>query len=170
MTGSLPCGADIIRTADICDDFANELRVCDLALNDYAGRNHFHGEAVTFDTYEDNQGIREVLARGGTGKILVIDGRGSQRRALCGGDIAAEALKHGWAGIIINGCIRDSHEVAVLDFGVKAVGTTAMRPHMEGIGRVGVEIYMGGITIHSGDYIYADQDAVLVLSRPVHDL
>lgn len=162
--------ADIIRTADICDDFADELLICELALNDYAGRSHFHGEAVTFDTYEDNQGVRELLAQGGTGKVLMIDGRGSQRCALCGGNIAAEALKHGWEGIIINGRIRDSHEVAELDFGVKALDTTALPPRTDGIGQVGVELHMGGITIHPGDYIYADQDAVIVLSRPVHDL
>lgn len=161
--------AAIIRTADICDDFADEVMVCQLALNDYAGRSHFHGEAVTFDTYEDNQGISDVLMRGGAGKVLVIDGRGSRRCALCGGNIAAKALEHGWEGIILNGCIRDSHEVADLDLGVKAMGTTAMPPRTNGIGRADVEIYIGGITIHPGDYIYADQDAVIVLTRPVHD-
>jgi hypothetical protein len=85
--------ADIIRTADICDEFGDELLVCELALNDYAARHHFHGEVMTFATYEDNQGVRELLARGGAGKVLVVDGRGSRRRALCGGNIAAEALK-----------------------------------------------------------------------------
>lgn len=162
--------SDIIRTADICDDYADELLVCELAFNDYAGRHHFHGEAMTFATYEDNAGIREILARGGAGKVLVVDGRGSRRRALCGGNIAAEALQHGWEGLIINGAIRDSHEFADLDFGVKAVATTSMAPRKDGTGRAGVEIYMGGIAIHPGDYIYADQDAVIVLTRPVHDL
>ncbi|MCZ6770730.1 MAG: ribonuclease E activity regulator RraA [Proteobacteria bacterium] len=159
-----------MRTADICDEFGDELLVCELALNDYPGRNHFHGEVRTFATYEDNKGIRELLAVGGAGKVLVVDGRGSRRRALCGGNIAAQALQHGWEGMIFNGCIRDSHEFADLDFGVKAVGTTAMPPRKDGIGRVGPEIYIGGIAIHPGDYIYADQDAVIVLTRPVHDL
>ena len=162
--------ADIIRTADICDAFGDELLVCELPFDDHAGRRHFHGEVMTFATYEDNRGIRELLARGGAGKVLVVDGRGSRRRALCGGNIAAQALQHGWEGLIFNGCIRDSHEFAELDFGVKAVGTTAMPPRQDGIGRIGVEIYMGGVAIHPGDYIYADQDAVIVLTRPVHDL
>ena len=162
--------ADIIRTADICDDYADELLVCELALNDYAARSHFHGQVMTFATYEDNKGIREILAQGGAGKVLVVDGRGSRRRALCGGNIAAEAFKHGWEGLIFDGCIRDSHEFADLDFGVKAVGATAMAPRRDGIGRAGVELYIGGIAIHPGDYIYADQDAVIVLTRPVHDL
>jgi regulator of ribonuclease activity A len=161
---------DIIRTADICDDFGDEVLVCELAFVDFAGREHFHGEAVTFATYEDNVGFRELLAEGGAGKVLVVDGRGSLRRALCGGNIAALAQQHGWQGMIFNGAIRDSHEFTGLDFGVKAVGTTAMAPRKDGIGRRGVEIYMGNITIHPGDYVYADRDAVIVLTRPVHDL
>jgi regulator of ribonuclease activity A len=160
----------IIRTADICDDYADELLVCELALNDYAGRSHFHGEVVTFATYEDNKGVRDILAQGGAGKVLVVDGRGSRRRALCGGNIATDACKLGWEGLIFDGCIRDSHEFAELDFGVKATGATAMPPRRDGIGRTGVELYMGGIAIHPGDYLYADQDAVIVLTRPVHDL
>ncbi|NIM74740.1 MAG: ribonuclease E activity regulator RraA [Gammaproteobacteria bacterium] len=163
-------GTGIIRTADICDDFGDEVLVCELAFADFAARDHFHGEAVTFATYEDNQGIRELLAEGGAGKVLVVDGRGSLRRALCGGNIAALAHQHGWQGLIFNGAIRDSHEFADLDFGVKAIGTTAMAPRKDGIGRRGVEIYIGNITIHPGDYVYADRDAVIVSTRPVHDL
>ena len=162
--------ADIIRTADICDDYADEVLVCELPFNDYAGRRHFHGEAMTFATFEDNAGIREILTLGGAGKVLVVDGRGSRRRALCGGNIAAQAFDHGWEGLIFDGSIRDSHEFADLDFGVKAVGTTAMAPHKDGTGRAGIPIHIGGIAIRPGDYIYADQDAVIALTRPVHDL
>ena len=161
--------AEIIRTADICDDFADELLVCELAFHDYAARHHFHGEAVTFATHEDNQGLRDILGKGGTGKVLVVDGRGSIRRALCGGNIAALACDEGWEGMIFNGAIRDSHEFAELDFGVKAIGTTAMPPRKHGIGREGVPVYFGNAVICPGDYVYADQDAVLVLKRPVHE-
>lgn len=162
--------AEIIRTADICDEFGDETLVCELSLNDYAGRDHFHGEVMTFGTHEDNGGLRELLARGGAGKVLIVDGRGSRRRALCGGNIAAMAYEHGWEGLVFNGCIRDSHEFAHLDFGVKALGTTAMAPRKDGIGQVGVEIYFGGVVFHPGDYVYADKDALIVLTRPVHDL
>lgn len=160
--------SDIIRTADICDAHGDAVRICELAFHDYAARRHFHGEVVTFATFEDNQGIRELLAEGGAGKVLVVDGRGSRRRALCGGNIAALALEHGWEGLIFNGCIRDSHEFADLDFGVKAIGTTAMAPRKDGIGTSGVTIHIGDIAVRAGDYVYADQDAVIVLERPVH--
>ncbi len=158
---------EIIRTADICDDHA-DARVCEIAFNDYAGRDHFHGEVVTFATHEDNKGILDVLAQGGAGKVLVIDGRGSSRRALCGGNIAAEAQGHGWEGLVFNGAIRDSHEFAELDFGVKATAATAMPPRRNGIGRAGEALNFGGIAINPGDYVYADRDAVIVLSGPVH--
>jgi len=157
----------IIRTADICDDHP-DARVCELQFRDFAAREDFHGEVVTFATFEDNKGLRDILVQGGGGKVLVVDGRGSARRALCGGNIAALAQEHGWAGLIINGAIRDSHEFTELDFGVKAVAATAMRPRTDGIGRAGDNLNMGGIVIRPGEYVYADRDAVIVLAKPVH--
>jgi len=160
---------EIIRTADICDDHGDDVLICEVSFRDFALRNHFHGEVVTFATYEDNKGIRAILEQGGAGRVLVVDGRGSQRRALCGGNIAAEAQGYGWAGLVFNACIRDSHEFAELDFGVKALGTTAMRPRVDGIGRAGETLYFGGIAIRPGDYLYADQDAVIVAPRILHE-
>lgn len=158
---------DIIRCADICDDDPSA-QVCELMFHDFAKRSCFHGEAVTFSTYEDNKGIRDVLARGGKGKVLVVDGRGSQRRALCGGNIAQEAFDHGWAGLVFNGAIRDTHEFAELDFGTKALKCTPMRPRTDGIGEADVTLQFGGIVVASGDYIYADLDGVIVTKKPVH--
>ena len=89
----------IIRTADICDDYP-EARVCELQFHDFSEREDFHGEAVTFATFEDNRGLRDILSGGGNGKVLIVDGRGSMRRALCGGNIADMAFEHGWAGMI----------------------------------------------------------------------
>jgi regulator of ribonuclease activity A len=159
---------DIIRTADICDANPDAYSVCEIAFNDYAGRNRFHGRVTTFATYEDNKGIRNILAEGGKGRVLVVDGRGSRRRALCGGNIAAEAAKRGWAGLVFNGCIRDQHEFTELDLGVKAVGTTPQRPRQDGIGKAGVTLHFGGIAIRDGDYLYADVDGVIVAEKPLH--
>ncbi len=163
MTGA----RTIVRTADVCDDHP-EARVCELQFRDFAAREDFHGEVVTFATFEDNKGLRDVLVQGGSGKVLVVDGRGSMRRALCGGNIAQLAFEHGWAGLVFNGAIRDSHEFTGLDFGVKAAGATAMRPRTDGIGRQGETLVIGGITVRPGEYVYADRDAVVVLSHPVH--
>ncbi len=158
---------DIVRTADVCDAHP-EARVCETEFTDYAGRDDFHGEVVTFATYEDNKGIREILAGGGLGKVLVVDGRGSRRRALCGGNIAAEAAQFGWEGLIFNGCIRDQHEFEDLNIGVKAIGTTPMRPRTDGIGLEGVTVNFGNIIIEPGEYVYADADGVIVLAEPDH--
>ena len=159
---------DIIRTADICDDHGDQILVCETAFIDYAKRNHFHGQVVTFSTFEDNKGVRDVMAEGGAGKVLVVDGQGSRRRALCGGNIAAEAQGHGWEGLIYYGCIRDQHEFTDLDFGVKAIGTTPLRPRTDGIAKIGVPLYFGGIVINDGDYLYADADGVIVAAKPLH--
>ncbi|MEX0695649.1 MAG: ribonuclease E activity regulator RraA [Rhodospirillales bacterium] len=158
---------DIVRCADICDDDPTA-QICELMFHDYGKRACFHGEAVTFSTYEDNKGILDVLRRGGKGKVLVVDGRGSMRRALCGGNIAAEALEHGWAGLVFNGAVRDTHEFAELDFGAKALKCTAMRPRTDGIGLADVTLKFGGVVINPGDYIYADLDAVIVCKKPIH--
>jgi regulator of ribonuclease activity A len=159
---------EIIRTADICDDHEFTVRVCELAFFDYAKRTHFHGQVVTFSTFEDNKRVRDVMAEGGAGKVLVVDGQGSRRRALCGGNIAAEAQGHGWEGLVYNGCIRDQHEFTDLDFGVKAIGTTPLRPRTDGIAKVGVALNFGGIVINDGDYLYADVDGVIVADKPLH--
>lgn len=158
---------DVIRCADICDD-EPAAQVCELMFHDFAKRACFHGEAVTFSTYEDNKGIREVLARGGKGKVLVVDGRGSQRRALCGGNIAQEAFDHGWAGLVFNGAVRDTHEFAELDFGTKALKCTPMRPRTDGIGHADVTLQFGGIVVNPGDYVYADCDGVIITKKPIH--
>ena len=159
----------IIRTADICDNYEFETRVCVLQFRDFASREDFHGEIVTFSAFETNTGLMDVLREGGLGRVLIFDGQGSSRRALCGGNIAAEAYAQGWAGLIFNGAIRDSHEFKDLDFGVKATLVTAMRPlRSQDEGQRDVTLNMGGIQIRSGEYCYADRDCVIVLDNPVH--
>ena len=59
--------------------------------------------------------------------------------------------------------------VADLDFGVKAIGTTPLRPRQDGIAKRGVALYFGGIVINEGDYLYADADGVVVAPRKLHD-
>ena len=159
----------IIRTADICDRHREDARICELQFIDFGGRNHFHGIVETFSTYESNLEIREVLSQGGEGKVLIVDGRGSMRTALCGGNIAAEACGFGWEGMIFNGAIRDRHEFIVLDLGVKALGTTAMPPANNTTGNVGGALHFGNVTFNPGNYLYADQDGVILLEKAVHE-
>lgn len=159
----------IIRTADICDNHRTDARICETQFKDVGGRSHFHGVAICMSAYENNSGLRPVLAEGGQGRVLVVDGRGSFRRALCGGNIAKEAFDAGWEGMIFNGAIRDSHEFEVLDFGAKVVGLTAMPPLNDTTMKREAFVSFGGITFSTGDYVYADQDCVIVLNKPDHE-
>ena len=157
-----------LLTADLCDDHP-DVRVCQMTFIDFAKRTHFHGQITTFSTFEDNKGIREILAEGGKGRVLVVDGRGSRRRALTGGNIAAEAEQYGWEGLVYNGCIRDQHEFTDLDLGVKAMAATPMRPRTDGIGLKDVDVNFGGIVIRPGEWLYADLDGVIVSEKKLHD-
>ena len=157
---------NVIRTADICDAHP-EASLIQINFNDYGKRQYFHGVAVTYTTYEDISGIREILSKEGQGKVLVVDGRGSMRRALCGGNIATQAYESGWEGLIFNGAIRDQHEIALLDFGLKAIGSSPMRPSQNGPGMITQEAFIGNVIVRSGEYIYADADGVVVLPEQV---
>ena len=99
----------------------------------------------------------------------MIDGNSSRRRALCGGNIAEEACKQGWEGMVFNGVVRDSHETMIMDIGIKSLGTSAMPPSNEMDGVTGDTLTFGGIQFRPGEYLYADQDCVIVLENPDHD-
>ena len=161
---------DIVRTADICDDHRDyeSVRVCETRLADFGAHDIFHGTIVTVATFEDNAVVGEVLQGDGTGKVLVIDGRGSLRHALVGGNVAELAAKNGWAGLVINGCIRDSHEIRAAATGVKAIGTNPRPPRKGAAGTAGVPVTFGNVTFNPGEYLYADPDGVIVAAGPLH--
>ena len=153
-------------TADVCDAMGEDASVCETAFKDFGANPVFSGIIVTVATFEDNANLRDVLAGDGAGKVLVVDGGGSIRRALVGGNVAQLAAEKGWAGLIVNGCVRDAHEIADAALGVKAIGTNPRRPLKNGIGTVGEAVKFGGVTFRPGDCVYADGDAVVVTQRP----
>ena len=101
-------------TADLCDAHGEALQICEPVFNAYGGRHAFAGPASTVRCFEDNTRVKEAVDGPGGGRVLVVDGGGSRRRALFGGNLGAAAVKNGWAGVIIHGCIRDSAELAPL--------------------------------------------------------
>jgi regulator of ribonuclease activity A len=153
-------------TADVCDAMEDDATVCEVAFRDYGAHAVFSGTIVTVATFEDNLNLREVLAGDGAGKVLVVDGGASIRRALVGGNVAQLAAEKGWAGLVINGCVRDAHEIADAQLGVKAIGTNPKRPRKNGIGTVGEAVVFGNVKFRPGEYVYADGDAVVVTARP----
>lgn len=151
-----------IKTADLCDKYENQLHVVTPMFRNYGGVPAFSGRIQTLKVHEDNKLVRSELEKNGAGRILVIDGGGSLRTALVGGNLAKLAVDNQWMGIIVNGCIRDSVEIAGSRVGVLALGTNPMKPKKNGFGEVGVPVNFGGAIFRPGEYVYADEDGVVI--------
>lgn len=147
---------------ELCDQFPELVQVVEPMFGNFGGRERFGGEIVTLKAFEDNSKVREQVALPGEGKVLVVDGGASMRRAMLGDMLAEKAAKNGWAGIIINGCIRDVNAIGETDLGVQALGTHPMKTEKRGLGDLNVEISFGGVTFRPGEYVYADNNGVLV--------
>jgi len=150
-------------TADLCDEFGDDVRVAGPLFRDYGGSGNFFGQIETVRVFEDNVLVRGALEEEGRGRVLVVDGGGSTRCALLGDKLAAMARENGWAGVVVNGCIRDSAEVAKLPLGVKALHAVPRRSGKEGSGERGVTVEFAGISFSPGDYLYADADGIVVV-------
>lgn len=152
-------------TADIHDAHPDELSVVDLQFRSFGRRLCIAGPSMTVKVHEDHRRVKELAEQPGEGRILVVDGGGSLRVGLMGDMMAAAALRNGWVGAVIFGAVRDSVGIDALDFGVKALGTTARRGNLDLGGLVGAPVTLGGVIIKPGDWIYADRDAVLVSEK-----
>jgi regulator of ribonuclease activity A len=154
-----------VQTADLCDQFEAELRICAPMFHSYGGRAAFGGEISTLKLHEDNGLVRKALEAPGNGRVLVVDGGGSMRRALVGDQIAQLAATNGWAGIVVFGCIRDSSAIEEMDIGVFALGTHPMKTVKRNEGQCDITVCFGGIDFVPGQYLYADGDGVIVSPR-----
>lgn len=154
-------------TCDICDANEDKIAAGTLAVlppvfKSFGKRAAFAGPARTLKVFEDNVLVRAALETPGEGHVLVVDGGGSLRCALVGGNLGVLAEKNGWAGIVVNGCIRDSEEINACDIGVRALATHPQRSVRKGVGDKDIQVSIAGVTVKPGDWIYADADGVLV--------
>ena len=156
-----------MKTADLCDQHAADLQVAAPIFRDYGGALAFCGPISTVQVYEDNLLVRAALEEPGEGRVLVVDGGGSLRCALVGDQLAALGLGNGWAGVVINGCIRDVAMLAELKFGVKALAANPLRSVKQGRGARDVQVEFAGLTWRPGQYLYADEDGLIVAERPL---
>jgi len=157
------------KTPDLLD--ANEdktrdgaVRVVTPMFQRYGARASFSGQIVTLKLFEDNSLVREAFGEDGKGKVLVIDGGGSLRCALVGDQLAILAQKNGWEGAIVYGCIRDSGDINQIDIGVRALNTHPLKSVKKGAGDRDISVTFGGVTFKPGEWIYADEDGVIVSS------
>ena len=160
MTAS-PANATV-NTADLYDERGEDLNSISLQFQSLGGHTHFSGPVRTVRCFEDNALVKSVLATPGNGAVLVVDGAGSLRTALMGDLIAASAVENGWAGVVINGAIRDRAAIAELPLGVKALGSNPRKSAKAGAGETDVDVQIDGVTIRTGATIWCDPDGILV--------
>lgn len=153
-------------TTDISDELGDAVQVAAPGFRDYGGRVHFGGAISTVKCHEDNSKVREALESAGNGHVLVVDGGGSMNCALLGDMLGALALKNGWAGIVVNGCVRDSAELAGIDVGIKALATHPRKSNKRGLGERDVPVSFAGIDFRPGEYLTADADGIVVTAGP----
>lgn len=163
-------------TCDLLDDHP-ELKIQVITpsmdgrfFKSYGAVKSFGGQVVTVKCFEDNSRVKELLATDGTGKVLVVDGGASMRCALMGDLIAESAVKNHWNGVVIYGCVRDVDAIAELNLGVHALASIPQKSNRKGVGEIDIELHFGGVSIQSGDYIYADNNGIVVSKEKLVDL
>ena len=157
--------AEVICTPDIADEFPGDVQALELDFRNFGAISHFSGEAVTVKCHEDNSLVKALVGTPGNGRVIVVDGGGSRRRALLGDMLAEQAAEHGWSGLVINGVVRDVDRLAEIALGIQALGSIPLKTEKLGHGQQDIPLHLGGANIKPGDWIYADNNGVLVAQR-----
>ena len=155
------------KTADLCDEHADRPQIAEPVFGDYGGEISFFGPITTLKAFEDNSLVRKAFEEKGEGRVLVIDGGGSMRCAMVGDQLAALAEKNGWAGVVVNGCIRDSAAIAETEIGCKALGVHPLKTVKRNEGQRDVTLCFAGVRFVPGHYLYADEDGLVVSEQPL---
>jgi regulator of ribonuclease activity A len=159
-------------TCDFCDTHKNDtsgaFRVLPPVFRDFGARRRFAGPVATVKCHEDNTLVKAAVDSPGQGRVLVVDGGGSLRRALVGGNLGAAAARNGWAGVVVDGCVRDSAELARCDTGIRALALIPLPTEKRHQGQADVPVQIQGVTVRPGDWLYADEDGIVVADQPLH--
>ena len=157
-------------TCDLCDahksDSDGAFRVLPPVFRNFGRRTQFAGLVSTVKCFEDNSVIKSTLESPGQGRVLVVDGGASLRRALVGGNIGASAARNGWAGVLVNGCVRDVAELAVCDVGIRALAVIPLPTERRNEGERDVPVQIHGVWVRPGEWLYADGDGIVVMNKP----
>lgn len=156
-------------TCDLCDlhktDTGADFRVLPPVFREFGARAAFAGPITTVRCLEDNTSVKAALESPGLGRVLVVDGAASVRKALIGGNIAAAAARNGWAGVVVNGAVRDQAELAVCDVGLRALALIPMPTDRKQAGETDVPVQIQGVDVRPGEWLVADGDGIVVLPR-----
>jgi regulator of ribonuclease activity A len=157
-----------LSTCDLCDahkgDASGAFRVLPPVFQAYGGRKAFAGPVSTVKCHEDNTSVKAAVESPGHGRVLVVDGGGSLRHALVGGNLAAAAARNAWAGLVVDGCVRDRDEIDATDIGVRALALMPLPTERRHAGLVDVPVQVQGVTVRPGDWLVADADGIVVLA------
>ena len=160
--------ASSFSTCDFCDQFKNDrsgaFRVLPPVWRDFGGINAFSGPVSTVQCFEDNSLVKAAVDSPGEGRVLVVDGGASLRRALVGGNLAAAAARNGWAGLVVDGCVRDVAELAASAVGIRALAAMPLPTEKRGQGQRDIAVQIQGEWVRPGDWLYADADGIVVSS------
>lgn len=162
----------IVATCDLCDAHkGNDIgafRVLPPVFRDFGALTRFAGPVVTVKCFEDNTPVKRALEGPGEGRVLVVDGGASLRRALVGGNIGAAAARNGWAGVVIDGCVRDVAELRACQVGIRALAAMPLPTERKADGQRDVVVQIQGVWVRPGDWLYADEDGMVVSATPLH--
>ena len=154
-------------TPDLSDENPDTKALAPI-LKNLGGKKVFWGKIETLQCPVDNSFVKEVLNSEGNGKVLVVDANGISTVALLGDMIAEAGVKNNWSGVVINGYVRDIDILSTLDIGVQALGTMPVRSEKKNQGQIGMDISFGGLTFSSGDYVYADNNGLLLSKKELN--
>lgn len=164
-------------TCDFCDahkglerEGGEALRVLPPVFGSWGAKPAFAGQVSTVKCFEDNSLVKAALDQPGAGRVLVVDGGGSLRRALVGGNIAAAAAANGWSGVVVHGCVRDAAELNAADVGIRALALMPMPTQKRGEGQADVVLDFCGVVVRPGDWLYADADGIVISIAALHKL
>lgn len=159
-------------TCDLCDDHKNDssgaFRVLPPVFRDFGAVTRFAGPVVTVKCFEDNTLVKAAVDSPGEGRVLVVDGGASLRRALVGGNLGAAAARQGWAGVVVNGCVRDVAELALCQTGIRALASMPLPTEKRNEGQRDVGVQIQGVWVRPGDWLYADEDGIVVSDTALH--
>ncbi len=154
-------------TCDLCDahknDSSGSFRVLPPVFINFGGVLKFCGPVVTVKCFEDNSLVKAAVDSPGAGRVLVVDGGASLRRALLGGNLGAAAATNGWAGVVIDGCVRDVAELAQCRTGIRALAAMPLPTERRQEGQRDVAVQIQGVWVRPGDWLYADEDGIVVM-------
>ena len=158
-------------TCDLCDahknDSSGQFRVLPPVFSDFGAVQKFSGPVVTVKCFEDNSLVKAAVDSAGEGRVLVVDGGASLRRALLGGNLGAAAARNGWAGVVIDGCVRDVAELAQCQTGIRALAAMPLPTEKRQEGQRDIAIQIQQVWVRPGDWLYADEDGIVVMASPL---